>query len=272
MNLSNSLCRDTRRATTDAGQAGRTSNWNGTIAALVKRNACPMLSGASHLVCFSPSAHIDWRHASSRYSAAFGVGNMTNAIMRKFGHPRRVLAETKHWTVLVRPQQVTLGSLVLTCQELQRHTPNLKRLPPYSRIAGRHHAPKRSSFNANRCSNELRTSERRGFCRSSTSRGWHRGDTEGIHFIQQEQLSDADDGGSRCIISRYKGTRSLGEIEFPDAGWPGALALGKAIESRKQLCSTASWRPCELVGAGPSCDRLLHAQILCLAIAAGRFA
>lgn len=42
---------------------------------------------------------------------------MSNATMTKFGFPRTLVAETAHWTVLVRPQQVTLGSLVLVCKE-----------------------------------------------------------------------------------------------------------------------------------------------------------
>ncbi|HAK61738.1 MAG TPA: HIT family protein [Alphaproteobacteria bacterium] len=36
---------------------------------------------------------------------------------RKFGYPQTLIAETKDWLVLLRPQQVTLGSLVLLCRE-----------------------------------------------------------------------------------------------------------------------------------------------------------
>ena len=38
---------------------------------------------------------------------------MTNATMRKFGFPDTVVRRFEHWTVLLRPAQVTLGSLVL---------------------------------------------------------------------------------------------------------------------------------------------------------------
>ena len=35
----------------------------------------------------------------------------------KFGHPETLLAEWSHWAVLLRPAQVTLGSLVLVCRD-----------------------------------------------------------------------------------------------------------------------------------------------------------
>lgn len=42
---------------------------------------------------------------------------MTNATARKFGYPRTLVAETRAWLVLVRPQQPTYGALVLVCKE-----------------------------------------------------------------------------------------------------------------------------------------------------------
>jgi diadenosine tetraphosphate (Ap4A) HIT family hydrolase len=43
-----------------------------------------------------------------------------NATMTKFGYPATRLAEGARWAVLVRPQQVTLGSLVLVCKDPAR--------------------------------------------------------------------------------------------------------------------------------------------------------
>ncbi len=40
-----------------------------------------------------------------------------NATAKKFGHPGSLLADYDHWMVLLRPAQVTLGSLVLVCKE-----------------------------------------------------------------------------------------------------------------------------------------------------------
>jgi diadenosine tetraphosphate (Ap4A) HIT family hydrolase len=40
-----------------------------------------------------------------------------NATEIKFGDPQSRIAQTAHWTVLLRPKQPTLGSLVLVCRE-----------------------------------------------------------------------------------------------------------------------------------------------------------
>ena len=40
-----------------------------------------------------------------------------NATADKFGYPDTLIKEYQHWLVLLRPQQVTLGSLVLVCKE-----------------------------------------------------------------------------------------------------------------------------------------------------------
>ena len=40
-----------------------------------------------------------------------------NATGVKFGHPDTLVAEFSHWVVLLRPAQVTLGSLVLLCTD-----------------------------------------------------------------------------------------------------------------------------------------------------------
>ena len=40
-----------------------------------------------------------------------------NTTMQKFGYPDTLVKKYQKWVVLLRPQQVTLGSLVLICQE-----------------------------------------------------------------------------------------------------------------------------------------------------------
>ncbi|HYC04527.1 MAG TPA: HIT family protein [Azospirillaceae bacterium] len=42
---------------------------------------------------------------------------MSNPTLLKFGYPDSLVAGTPTWSVLVRPQQVTLGSLVLVCRD-----------------------------------------------------------------------------------------------------------------------------------------------------------
>ena len=40
-----------------------------------------------------------------------------NATAEKFGHPASLIREYRHWLVLARPQQATLGALVLVCTD-----------------------------------------------------------------------------------------------------------------------------------------------------------
>lgn len=41
---------------------------------------------------------------------------MVNATIERFGYPATLVAETAHWMVLLRPQAVTLGSLVIAAK------------------------------------------------------------------------------------------------------------------------------------------------------------
>lgn len=42
---------------------------------------------------------------------------MVNSTQQTFGYPRTLIKEYDHWCVLLRPQQPTLGSLVLVCTQ-----------------------------------------------------------------------------------------------------------------------------------------------------------
>lgn len=42
---------------------------------------------------------------------------MPHATAGKFGYPASLIKDGRHWCVLLRPAQVTLGSLVLVCKE-----------------------------------------------------------------------------------------------------------------------------------------------------------
>jgi diadenosine tetraphosphate (Ap4A) HIT family hydrolase len=44
------------------------------------------------------------------------MSDAPNATIATFGFPRTLVAEYAHWMVLLRPRQVTLGSLVLACR------------------------------------------------------------------------------------------------------------------------------------------------------------
>ena len=40
-----------------------------------------------------------------------------NATMKKFGYPETLIKDYCHWVILLRPQQATLGALVLICKD-----------------------------------------------------------------------------------------------------------------------------------------------------------
>jgi diadenosine tetraphosphate (Ap4A) HIT family hydrolase len=42
---------------------------------------------------------------------------MPHETLRRFNYPHTLLKEYQHWAVLLRPKQVTAGSLVLACKE-----------------------------------------------------------------------------------------------------------------------------------------------------------
>lgn len=42
---------------------------------------------------------------------------MLGDTLEKFGYPKSLVKEYQHWAVLLRPKQVTLGSLIVICKE-----------------------------------------------------------------------------------------------------------------------------------------------------------
>ncbi len=50
---------------------------------------------------------------------------MPHETLLKFNYPHTLLREYQHWAVVLRPKQVTVGSLVLICTEDTRSFPNI---------------------------------------------------------------------------------------------------------------------------------------------------
>lgn len=124
---------------------------------------------------------------------------MANATAIKFGHPASLVFETDCWSVLVRPQQPTLGALALVCREpatafadvsadayldLKRVLgvvePMLKRVVAYERI----------------------------------------------NYVM---LMMVDPDVHFHVVPRYDGVREHAGQTFADAGWPGPPALTQAV-------------------------------------------
>lgn len=122
-----------------------------------------------------------------------------SATASKFGYPDTCIAETPEWLVLLRPHQVTLGSLVLLCREpvtafgdvspqaLMALQPVLKNIE--TMLGGVAHYQK-------------------------------------INYLM---LMMVDPDVHFHVIPRYEGVRAYQGISFADTGWPGPPRLDQAV-------------------------------------------
>ncbi len=120
-----------------------------------------------------------------------------NATMVKFGYPETLVREYSKWMVLVRPAQVTLGSLVLVCKDPAT---------AFSRIGA-------EAFR------ELETVI--GEVEASLSALWS---YQKINYLM---LMMVDKDVHFHVIPRYDGDRLFEGVTFSDAGWPRAPDLAK---------------------------------------------
>jgi len=125
---------------------------------------------------------------------------MSNATMEKFGYPASLVAETGLWSVQLRPQQVTLGSLVLVCKE----------------DAGAFGALSRQAFA------ELGTVIAQIEAMLGAAVAYDK-----INYLM---LMMVDPDVHFHVLPRYDGTRQIGELSVGDAGWPGPPDLGSFEE------------------------------------------
>ena len=142
---------------------------------------------------------------------------MANQTMLKFGYPSSLIREYLHWVVLLRPVQVTLGSLVLAAKS---DATAFGQLPPGA------HA-------------ELATITSQIETTLLAEVGY-----EKINYLM---LMMVDPHVHFHVIPRYEGTRSLDEVTITDAGWPGppdlklAAALGLDATGRIRERLSAAW-------------------------------
>jgi diadenosine tetraphosphate (Ap4A) HIT family hydrolase len=123
-----------------------------------------------------------------------------NPTLEKFGYPATLLRDFEHWVVLLRPAQVTLGSLVLAAKSDATAYADL----PLEAFAEQ--------------SNAVRAVERA--LRQFTS-------YERINYLM---LMMVDPNVHFHVIPRYEQARSWSGLEFPDAGWPGTPRLDAAVK------------------------------------------
>ena len=116
---------------------------------------------------------------------------MTNETMRKFGYPDSLIREYEHWVVLLRPAQVTLGSLVLAAKS---NATAFGQLP-----AGAH-----AELAAVTSEIEATLNAEIGY--------------EKINYLM---LMMVDPHVHFHVFPRYSGARDFEGISLSDAGWPG---------------------------------------------------
>lgn len=123
-----------------------------------------------------------------------------NPTVEKFGHPATLLRELDHWVVLLRPGQVTFGSLVLAAKSS---------VTSYSMLPDEAFLEQAQA---------VRTIERAlsAVCQY-----------ERINYLM---LMMVDPNVHFHVIPRYPGVRTWVGTEFPDMGWPGPPALGNSTQ------------------------------------------
>jgi diadenosine tetraphosphate (Ap4A) HIT family hydrolase len=133
---------------------------------------------------------------------------MANPTMLKFGYPDTLIRELDHWAILLRPAQVTLGSLVLAARG---------DATAYSDLPDGAFAEQASAVRS------IETALRR-FCRY-----------ERINYLM---LMMVDPNVHFHVIPRYSSPREWEGITFSDSGWPGPPQLEEAVNLTPQQLSS----------------------------------
>jgi diadenosine tetraphosphate (Ap4A) HIT family hydrolase len=121
-----------------------------------------------------------------------------NPTMQKFGYPDTLLREYVHWCVLLRPQQATLGALVLAYKGV---------------------AQALGDVGAEGCAELARVSD--DIEKALTS-------AFGYDKINYLMLMMLDPDVHFHVLPRYAAAQRFSDTEFVDPGWPGPPQLGYA--------------------------------------------
>jgi diadenosine tetraphosphate (Ap4A) HIT family hydrolase len=122
-----------------------------------------------------------------------------NPTIKKFGYPTTLVREFEHWLVLLRPAQVTLGSLVLAAKGEATAYADLPR----------------EAF-----------AEQKDVVAAIESALAAFVQYERINYLM---LMMVDPNVHFHVIPRYPGSRSWNGMEFADAGWPASPDLSSAV-------------------------------------------
>ena len=130
---------------------------------------------------------------------------MANDTMRKFGFPDTLIRDFEHWVVLLRPAQVTLGSLVL-CAKADADSFGALGLAAFAELA------------------EIVPVIEQAL---KAFTGYER-----INYLM---LMMVDRDVHFHVIPRYADERSFDAAIFADLGWPGPPDLKSAVALRADI-------------------------------------
>jgi len=146
---------------------------------------------------------------------------MINDTIRKFGHPATLLREYEHWLVLLRPAQVTAGSLVLAARS---------DATAYGAL------PRAAFVEQAKAIAEIEMT-------LQAAVGYER-----LNYLM---LMMVDPHVHFHVIPRYDGSRSFAGLDIADHGWPGvpdlksAVALDELAIASGRKALAAAWRSAE---------------------------
>jgi diadenosine tetraphosphate (Ap4A) HIT family hydrolase len=130
---------------------------------------------------------------------------MMNPTMKKFGYPDTLIKEYDNWVVLLRPQQATLGALVLICKN---EADCLSKICPEAFL-------------------ELKE--------ITTAMELHLKNCFSYDKINYLLLMMVDNDVHFHVLPRYAGPRLFDQTEFKDPGWPGPPDLSRINETGENL-------------------------------------
>jgi diadenosine tetraphosphate (Ap4A) HIT family hydrolase len=140
-----------------------------------------------------------------------GRGKLVNQTIEKFGYPDSLIKEYGHWVVLLRPQQATLGALILACKE-----PVLS----FGELSAEAFAEMR-----------VATAELEACLKKCFS-------YQKINYLM---LMMVDPDVHFHVLPRYDLTREFASVSFADPGWPALPKLDHAA-SLNEDCRSALTR------------------------------
>jgi diadenosine tetraphosphate (Ap4A) HIT family hydrolase len=126
---------------------------------------------------------------------------VTNATMQKFGWPGTRIAETDHWAVMLRPQQCTLGALVLACKQP---------VTAFAAVDAAGHA-------------DLGVAVKGVETMLQAAVGYQR-----INYLM---LMMVDPDVHFHVLPRYDGEKTYAGLTVADAGWPGPPRLDAFVQA-----------------------------------------